>query len=107
MTTRAIVRIPAAARRGEIFQIRTLIAHPMETGFRRSQTGEPLPRDIITQLVCTYNGAEIMRADFYPAITANPAFAFTTIATDSGTIECRWSGDNGFAAAASAQITVA
>ena len=36
------------ARRGEVIEIKTLISHPMETGFRRTQLGAPIPRDIIT-----------------------------------------------------------
>ena len=58
----------------------------METGFRRTQLGELIPRDIITPFVCTYNGVEIFRADLHPAIAANPLIAFTTVATESGTL---------------------
>lgn len=104
---RAIVNVPASARRGEIIEIKALVAHDMETGFRRTQTGALIPRDIITRFVCTYNGAEIFRAEFYPAIAANPYLAFTTRATESGTIVCKWSGDNGYAHTESAAITVA
>ena len=31
MTARALINVPAKARRGEIIEIKTLIAHPMET----------------------------------------------------------------------------
>ena len=51
-----------ASRIGEVFEIKTLIQHPMETGFRPDPTGKPIPRDIIRSLVCTYNGVEIFRA---------------------------------------------
>ena len=68
----AIVNVPATRRRGEIIEIKTMVRHAMETGFRRTQLGELIPRDIITQFVCTYNGAEIFRAELHPAIAANP-----------------------------------
>ena len=42
----------------------------------------------------------------YPAIAANPYFAFNTIATESGTIEFTWSGDNGFSKTESVAIKV-
>ena len=103
---RAIVNVPATARRGEIVPIRALVQHVMETGFRRTQLGELIPRDIIRQFACTYNGVEIFRADFHPAIAANPLMAFSTVATESGTIEFRWTGDKGFALTESARITV-
>ena len=44
---RVIVNVPAPAKRGEVIEIRTLVGHVMETGFRRTQTGELIPRDII------------------------------------------------------------
>lgn len=103
---RVVVSVPASARRGEIIEIKTLAAHQMETGFRRTQLGELIPRDIITRLVCTYNGEEIFRAELHPAVAANPLMAFSTVATASGTLEFRWSGDNGYAASHTASITV-
>ena len=103
---RVIVNVPATAKRGEVIEIRTLAGHDMETGFRRTQTGELVPRDIITRFTCSYNGVEVFRADLHPAIAANPLLAFTTIATESGTLEFRWSGDNGFSATQSAVISV-
>jgi sulfur-oxidizing protein SoxZ len=106
MAARVVVNVPKQAKRGEVIEIRTLAAHTMETGFRRTQLGELIPRDIIRSLVCTYNGVEIFRAELYPAIAANPLVAFTTVATESGTLEFRWSGDHGYAASQSAQITV-
>ena len=104
---RAIVNVPANARRGEIIEIKALVAHDMETGFRRTQTGELIPRNIITDFVCTYNGAEIFSAAFYPAISANPYLAFSTRATESGSIAFTWTGDNGYSLTESAVITVA
>src|SRR5512134_524792 len=103
---RVIVNLPATAKRGEIIEIRTLAAHVMETGFRRTQTGELVPRDIVTRFTCSYNGVEVFRADLHPAVAANPLIAFTTVATESGTLEFRWTGDNGFVATHSAAITV-
>ena len=38
------VDVPATAKRGEIIEIRTLVSHVMETGFRRTYLGVPLPR---------------------------------------------------------------
>jgi sulfur-oxidizing protein SoxZ len=103
---RAIVTVPAKAKRGEVIEIKTLIAHAMETGFRRNQLGVPIPRDIITQFTCIYNGDEIFRAELHPAIAANPLLVFTTVATASGTLEFRWRGDRGFSLTESATITV-
>jgi sulfur-oxidizing protein SoxZ len=48
----------------------------------------------------------VFKADFYPGIGANPLIIFTTIASESGTIECKWVGDDGYEAASQARITV-
>ena len=104
---RAVVNVPARVKRGEVVEIKSLIQHDMETGFRRTQLGVLIPRDIIRQFVCTYNGEEIFRAEFHPAISANPLLTFTTVATESGTIAFTWTGDKGFSVTESAQITVA
>lgn len=103
---RAVVTLPARARRGEIIEIKTLAAHPMETGFRRTQLGELIPRDIIRQFACTYNGTEVFRVDLHPAVAANPLIAFTTLAIESGTIAFQWVGDNGYAVTETASIRV-
>jgi sulfur-oxidizing protein SoxZ len=104
--TRALINVPPKAKRGQTIEIKTLISHVMETGYRHDNMGKPIPRDIITQLTCSYNGEEIFRADLYPAIAANPFVTFHTVATESGTIAFEWTGDNGFHETASAKITV-
>ena len=72
MIGRALIHVPASAKRGEIIEIKALISHVMETGYRIGITGQPIPRDIIEDFVCTYNGEEVFRAKFSPAIAANP-----------------------------------
>ena len=103
---RTLINVPPKAKRGEIITIKTLISHIMETGFRHSTTGAAIPRDIITTLVAPYNGAEIFRAELSPAIAANPFLTFYTVATESGTIAFRWTGDNGYDVSEQATITV-
>ena len=103
---RALINVPAKAKKGEVITIKTLVSHDMETGYRHDNVGQAIPRDIIRLFVCTYNGQEIFRADLHPAIAANPFIAFTTVATASGTIEFTWTGDNGFSATEQATITV-
>ena len=103
---RVLINVPARAKRGEVIEIKTLIAHPMESGYRVGTNGALIPRDIITLFSCTYNGEEIFRAELSPAIAANPFIAFFTTATESGTFEFSWIGDRGFSETASASIIV-
>jgi sulfur-oxidizing protein SoxZ len=101
-----LINVPASAKRGEIIQIKALISHVMETGYRHTSLGTAIPRDILRLFVCSYNGEEVFRAEMHPAIAANPYFAFNTVATDSGTIAFTWSGDNGFSETKSVHIKV-
>jgi sulfur-oxidizing protein SoxZ len=103
---RAVVTVPPQAKRGEVIEIKTLAQHTMETGFRRTQTGELIPRDIIRSFRCTYNGTEVYRVELHPAIAANPLIAFTTVATESGTLQFQWVGDNGYTVTEIAPIRV-
>jgi sulfur-oxidizing protein SoxZ len=92
--TPALVNVPAKAKRGEVIEIKTLISHPMETGYRHSTNGVAIPRDIIHTFVCRYNGEQVFRADLHPAIAANPFITFFTVATESGVIELAWTDDH-------------
>ncbi len=103
---RAMIKVPERLRRGEAFEIRTLIAHPMETGFRSKEGGGLVPRDIISRFVCRYNGEQVFAATLYPAITANPYIAFHTVATDSGVLEFSWTDDRGSTQTESVRIVV-
>ena len=103
---RVLINLPSRAKRSEIIEIKTLIAHPMETGYRLDSTGAAIPRDIIDRFVCSYNGDEIFRAELFPAIAANPFIAFSTVATESGEIVFSWTDDHGQTQTEVRQITV-
>jgi sulfur-oxidizing protein SoxZ len=107
---RALITMPKTAQRGEIIEIRTLIAHPMETGYRAGPDGAILPRNLIRRLSCRYfdghDDVEVFSADLFPAVAANPFISFFTIATASGTLRFSWSGDNGFAQTESVNLIV-
>ena len=104
--TRALINVPKTARRGEVIEIKAMIAHPMETGYRVGPKGVPIPRDIINRFSCVYDGAEVFAAEFFPAMAANPFVAFSTVATASGTITFTWTDDGGRQQSATAEITV-
>src|SRR5690242_15013028 len=93
--SRVLINFPQRVKRGDIIEIKTLIQHPMETGYRLDKTGAKIPRDIISRFTCTYNRDEVFRAELFPAISANPFIAFSTVATESGELVFSWIDDNG------------
>ena len=93
MTAR--IRVPKLARRGEIVEIRALLEHQNESGWRRDDQGNVFPRRIVTRFVCTYAGQEIVNADLRRGISANPYFAFFLRAEESGELVFRWEDESG------------
>lgn len=105
-TSRTSITMPSTAKQGAIVEIRAIAQHDMESGFRYTEGGKLVPRDIIREFTCTYNDIEVFRADLYPGTGANPLIIFTTIATETGNLEFRWVGDDGYEAVNHAHITV-
>jgi len=103
---RVLLRVPVSVEKGAVIEMRALIQHVMETGYRPNAEGVLQPRDIIWTFTCRYDGEAVFQAIFSPAIAANPFIAFTTIATQSGPISFTWEGDNGFAQTETRHISV-
>lgn len=93
MTAR--IRMPAQARRGEIVEIRTLLEHPNESGWRRDAEGRTYPRNTVISFVCAYGGEEVIRGRLKRGISANPYFVFHLAARESGDVVFRWEDERG------------
>lgn len=91
----AMMNAPETAANGETVEVKVLISHPMETGFRRTMGGAVIPRNIIHELRCEYDGHVVFRAELHPAISANPFFAFHLRARTSGDIRVIWTDEEG------------
>ncbi len=91
-----LVNAPKTAKRGSVVEIKALILHPMETGFRPGTMGKIIPRNIIERFTATWNGTEIFDMEMSPAIAANPFVSFFAVASETGTVGLRWTGDEGF-----------
>jgi len=100
------IQIPAKIKRGDVVEVRLLIRHPMETGFRHDNVGRPIPRNVITLVTCRYNGEEIFRAELFSGVAANPYLAFFTTASDSGELEVTWTDDTGVTETERTPVTV-
>ena len=89
------VRVPKKVKKGEVFEVKTLVEHSMETGNRKEKkTGKKISRDIIKKFSATYNGKEVMKAIWHPAMSANPYSAFYLVAETSGPLIFSWTDDN-------------
>lgn len=100
------VRMPSTAKPGEIMEVKTLISHQMESGQRKDASGKIIPRHIINKFTATFNGQEILSADWYPAISANPYQSFSVRAKESGVFVFSWYDDDGAVYKSEHKITV-
>jgi len=98
--------VPKTVKKNEIIEIKALIQHPMESGFRRGSRGEVIPRNIITAFECRYNDEVVFAAELFPAMSANPFLTFYTRAVESGKLTLKWTHENGEEWTDSAEIAV-
>jgi len=91
----ARIRMPAKARVGDVIEVKALVFHTMESGFRLDNVGKPIPRHIVESFVCTYGGEEVFRARFFPAVATNPYVAFPVVVKGDGELVFTWTDDRG------------
>jgi sulfur-oxidizing protein SoxZ len=94
------------AKKGEIVEVKALVAHVMETGQRKDSAGKAIPRKILNKFSCTVNGKEVFSADFEPAVSANPYIQFKFRAQESGPVVLTWTDDDGSKIVGQDSITV-
>jgi sulfur-oxidizing protein SoxZ len=100
------LQVPPTAKKGEPFEVRVLVQHPMETGFRRDMNGQAIPLNVLDRITCRYAGREVFSAELGSGMAANPYIAFYVTADSSGSVEVEWSDDRGEKGRASADVQV-
>ena len=103
---RTRLSLPKTVRKGEVFEVKTLVTHPMDNGFMFSRDGQRIPRRIIHRFEASFNGAPVFRADWHEAVSPNPFMSFHAAVEESGTFEFSWHDDDGSVHTASAEIKV-
>ncbi|MGZ3411363.1 MAG: thiosulfate oxidation carrier complex protein SoxZ [Xanthobacteraceae bacterium] len=106
MAEKPRLKVPKEAKKGEVIELKTLLSHPMETGFRKDDSGMIVPRKIINKFTCEFNGQPVFIADLEPAVAANPYLQFTAKLNESGTFKFTWTDDDGTITTADEKITV-
>jgi len=102
----ARVNVPASVARGKPFEVRIIIRHPMETGYRTDESGKSIPRNVIRTFVCRYGGEPVFTARLSSGVAANPYLRFFVTAKESGQLTFEWTDDSGAKGSESAAVTV-
>ena len=89
------VALPDSVARDEVFTVRTIINHPMETGLRHDKTGLLVPIRIAERFRCLVEGIEVFGVKLEPAVAANPYIAFSLRLSESANLVFEWVDTNG------------
>ncbi len=100
------IAAPKTVRKGEVIELKTLIQHAMESGYRVDKRGEPIPRKILQKFECFYDDTLIFEAEFHRGVAANPFLTFYTRAENSGILKFRYTEETGEIFEDSVEITV-
>lgn len=101
------VKVPKTASAGEAITIKTLISHKMESGQRKDDDGNVIPRSIINRFVVDFNGQNVIDVALEPAISTNPYFQFEAVVPESGEFKFTWYDDDGSVYETAKKIDVA
>ena len=86
-----------AKMKGDVAEVKALMPHDMESGFRRdAQTNQLIPAHYITDVVAEHGGEIVMTAYWGPAVSKNPYVSFSFTGAAAGdTIKLRWNDSEG------------
>ncbi len=82
---------------GQQVEVKVLIGHPMETGYRLGDGGnERIPKNIIEKVSIRLNQEVLLQAELGTGIAANPLFSvFVTVLAGGSMITVEWEDDRG------------
>ena len=85
-----------ATLKGDVADVRVLMAHPMETGQRKDNAGKIIPVHFIQELSVKLNGKTVIEGQISQAISRNPVFSFRVKGAKAGDkVEISWLDNKG------------
>jgi sulfur-oxidizing protein SoxZ len=89
------MRIRAQAK-GNVANVRVLMAHEMETGQRKDSAGKVIPAWFIQDVSASLNGQVVMTAQWGPSVSKNPFLQFNVKGAKAGDkISVTWVDNKG------------
>jgi sulfur-oxidizing protein SoxZ len=81
---------------GDKVEVKVLMAHEMETGYRKDDAGKVIPAHFIDQVSATCNGKTVLSAQWGPSVAKNPFLAFRFSGANKGdTVTVKWTDNLG------------
>lgn len=81
------IRLPKQFAKGDVINVRALVAHPMEI-IERDKEGKPVDRvyNYVHKVTIAFNGKEYIQGEMTQSLSANPFFEFPLKVTGPGTL---------------------
>ena len=102
----ARIQLSSPVRRGQPVQVRLLVEHPMETGYRFDFAGTAVPKNVIHSLQADYGGRTVLKTRLGSGIAANPFLQFWLLPEESAELRVQWQDEQGVAGQISTRIEV-
>ena len=91
----AKILLPRTIVRDSLIYVRTLISHPMDTGFFKDHEGHPIPAHFIQEVTVAYGGEEIGRFLWTSGVSRDPFLTFPIQATREAPLVVTWKDNQG------------
>ena len=90
------IRMRATLGDDGVTTVKALISHPMDTGLAKDKSGKIIPAHFIQEVVCEWNGTNVMTAEWGGAISKNPYLSFRFKGAKAGdTLKLNWVDNKG------------
>lgn len=103
----ARIRIPSRIEKGQEILVHAIVQHPMDTGFFRTASGDPIPAWFIREVTVTYGGEVIARFRWTSGVSKDPVVTFALIADREGPLTFKWVDSKGAVFEQTAQVAFA
>lgn len=91
----ARIIIPTKIKSNDPFEVRILIQHPMETGYRLDMMGSLIAKNVIKSLSVSFGEWIVFNASLGTGVSANPSLQFWMKASQPGLLKLVWEDDLG------------
>ena len=99
------MKIRASAKEG-VTEIKVLMNHEMETGFRKDASGAVVPAWFINEVTAKLNDKVVMQAQWGPSVSKNPYLAIKVKGGKAGDkVQIAWTDSKGDTRADEAIVT--
>ncbi len=99
------MKIRAASKDG-VTEVKVLMNHEMETGFRKDSAGNVVPAWFISEVVAKLNGKEVMQAQWGASVSKNPYLSFKIKGGKAGDkVSITWTDSKGDTRSDEATVT--